>query len=46
MVDAVDAQQIHHERRPAWTRWYASVLVPGTIEVGDPVTIEPALPLG
>ena len=41
-----NAQQIHHERRPAWTRWYASVLEPGTIEVGDPVTIEPALPLG
>lgn len=41
-----NAQQIHHERRPAWTRWYASVLEPGEIVVGDAVTVEAATPPG
>jgi len=31
--------RIHHGERPGWARWYASVLVGGTIRPGDIVTI-------
>jgi MOSC domain-containing protein YiiM len=35
-------QRIDHDRHPGWSRWYASVIRPGSIEGGDPVEIEPA----
>jgi MOSC domain-containing protein YiiM len=33
--------RIDHERHPGWSRWYASVLRPGTIVAGDVVLVEP-----
>jgi MOSC domain-containing protein YiiM len=31
--------RIAHEERPGWARWYASVLVGGTIHPGDTITV-------
>jgi hypothetical protein len=31
--------RIHHDLRPGWSRWYASVVTGGVITVGDTVTI-------
>jgi MOSC domain-containing protein YiiM len=31
--------RIHHDERPGWARWYASVLVAGAIEPGDAVIV-------
>lgn len=36
-----DPWRIGHRRRPGVTRWYASVIEPGRIAVGDVVTVEP-----
>lgn len=33
--------RVDHDRHPGWSRWYASVLRPGLLAVGDPVTVEP-----
>ena len=34
-----DFGRIHHDRHPEWTRWYASVLTPGTVRTGDTVRV-------
>ncbi len=34
-----DSRRISHERHPGWSRWYASVITPGEIATGDPVTL-------
>lgn len=31
--------RMHDEEHPGWARWYASVITPGTIAVGDTVTV-------
>jgi MOSC domain-containing protein YiiM len=31
--------RIDHVERPGWARWYASVLIGGTVSPGDPVTV-------
>jgi hypothetical protein len=31
--------RIDHDERPGWARWYASVLVGGTVRPDDPVTV-------
>ena len=36
-----DINLMDHERNPGHSRWYASVLRPGTIATGDPVTVSP-----
>lgn len=36
--------RIDHNQHPGWARWYASVLVPGTIRPGDPVIVESPRP--
>jgi MOSC domain-containing protein YiiM len=36
-----EIQRMDHDRHPGWSRWYASVLRPGSIETGSPVEIEP-----
>ena len=36
-----DFNRIHHENAPELTRWYASVLQPGSVAVGDTVTLSP-----
>lgn len=36
-----DFLRMHHERDRAVTRWYATVLAPGTVTPGDAVTVEP-----
>ena len=36
-----DPRRIGHRRRPGVTRWYASVVQPGRIAVGDAVVVEP-----
>jgi hypothetical protein len=36
-----DSMRMHHETEPGISRMYASVLVPGTVRVGDPVVLEP-----
>lgn len=33
--------RIHHDRAPEATRWYASVMVDGAVNVGDDVVVEP-----
>jgi MOSC domain-containing protein YiiM len=32
--------RMHQAKHPGWSRWYARVLRPGTVRVGDPVTEE------
>jgi MOSC domain-containing protein YiiM len=34
--------RIHHDRAPGATRWYASVIADGSVNVGDDVVVEPA----
>lgn len=36
-----DFNRIHHDRNPGTSRLYAIPLAPGTVSVGDPVTVEP-----
>lgn len=36
-----DFRRMDHDRHPGWSRAYAWVRVPGTIQVGDPVVVEP-----
>lgn len=36
---ARDSSRIDHGKHPGWSRWYASVLQPGTISTGDAVRI-------
>lgn len=36
-----DFRRMHHERDRAVTRWYATVVEPGTVALGDAVTVEP-----
>ena len=36
-----DVGRIHHDRNPELTRWYASVLTPGSVAVGDDVVVSP-----
>lgn len=36
-----DFMRMSYERHPAWSRWYASVLEPGEVAVGDVVVVEP-----
>ena len=36
-----DSMRMHHETEPGISRMYASVLVPGTVRLGDPVVLEP-----
>jgi MOSC domain-containing protein YiiM len=36
-----DIWRIDHDRHPDQTRWYASVLRPGTVSAGDPVVVSP-----
>lgn len=31
--------RISHQHHPGWSRWYARVLVEGTVRVGDPVAV-------
>lgn len=38
-----DFMRMHHERNPALTRWYASVMTDGTVALGDPVIIDPVI---
>jgi MOSC domain-containing protein YiiM len=33
--------RMDHDRHPGWSRWYATVLRPGSIETGSPVEVEP-----
>ncbi|HVM20423.1 MAG TPA: MOSC domain-containing protein [Egibacteraceae bacterium] len=33
-------RRVHHDRYPGWSRWYASVVEPGRIALGDRVAIE------
>jgi MOSC domain-containing protein YiiM len=39
--DDGDISRIDHDLHPGRSRWYASVLQPGSIAVGDPIIIEP-----
>ena len=32
--------RMDHDRHPGWSRWYASVLQPGDVAVGDAVTVQ------
>lgn len=34
-----DSRRIEHHRHPGWSRWYASVLRPGPVAVGDAVVV-------
>lgn len=34
-----DSNRIDHATHPGWSRWYAEVLVPGTVKAGDPVRV-------
>ncbi len=36
-----DFMRMSYERHPGWSRWYASVLEPGEVAVGDVVVVEP-----
>lgn len=36
-----DFMRMSHDRHPGWSRWYATVLEPGAVTVGDPVVVEP-----
>ena len=36
-----DFMRMSHDRHPGWSRWYATVLAPGTVAVGDAVVVEP-----
>ncbi len=36
-----DFMRMHHERHRGETRWYATVIEPGTVTTNDPVVIEP-----
>lgn len=36
-----DFLRMSHDRHPGWSRWYASVVTPGAVAVGDPVVVEP-----
>jgi MOSC domain-containing protein YiiM len=38
-----DYRRMSHTLQPGWSRWYASVLSPGHLAVGDLVTAEPPL---
>lgn len=35
-----DSSRIDQRRHPGWSRWYARVLAPGTIQAGDAVRME------
>lgn len=37
----LDSQRISHKKNPGWSRVYARVQRPGTIKIGDGVTLEP-----
>jgi MOSC domain-containing protein YiiM len=37
-----DVSRIDHDLHPGRSRWYASVLRPGTLQTGDPVVVSPA----
>ncbi len=34
-----DSNRISYDLHPGWSRWYAKVLTPGTIEIGSSVTV-------
>jgi MOSC domain-containing protein YiiM len=34
-----DSTRILHDRHPGWGRWYASVIITGTVAPNDPVTV-------
>lgn len=36
-----DFMRMSYDRHPGWSRWYATVLEPGEVAVGDPVVVEP-----
>ncbi|MEZ5342973.1 MAG: MOSC domain-containing protein [Acidimicrobiales bacterium] len=36
-----NVNRINHDRHPGFSRWYASVLIPGTVRPGDTVTVTP-----
>ena len=36
-----EIDRMDHDLHPGSSRWYASVLVPGSVTTGDPVTVEP-----
>ncbi|MEX2618870.1 MAG: MOSC domain-containing protein [Egibacteraceae bacterium] len=36
-----DFMRMSHDRHPGWSRWYATVLEPGVVAVGDPAVVEP-----
>lgn len=41
-----DFMRMSHDRHPGWSRWYATVLEPGHVAVGDAVIVEPRSPDG
>lgn len=35
-----DSKRISHDLHPGWSRWYAKVITPGSIDVGSAVVLE------
>ncbi len=44
--NAAAIRRVDHDRHPGCSRWYASVLQPGDVAVGDAVVVEPSAPAG